>query len=247
MEMPSSFVFFRATSDVPSPKRADPLVLGSISQRAALYCEPLLAASGYGWNLYPPLDFELLWDGNLTYWRELQSENWMALNPSVLLPGSDAFTESAPPQHREYTKFPFLARAPEPGIVQIWSGLIVRSPHGWASHIAPVANYPRQGSFDVVEGVIETDWWCGPMITPVRILKTDVAVTFRRSSPYCQLKPLLKECYSSDFQESFQAPIVAEEFDEQEWILLSESIAPRNNDCARRGSYRKEATRRRKS
>lgn len=245
--MSADYLFYRATAEVPAPQKADPMVLGSIPQRAAAHCEPLLAASGYGWNIFAPCDFDLIWDGQLVYWRHADSETWLRLGDPAMLPMGDAFSQAAPAEYREWTHVPFLARAPEPGIVQIWSGLIVASPSGWASHIAPPSNYPRVNPVDVIEGIIETDWWFGPLITPVRILKTDVPLAFRRKSPYCQLKPIKTECFRSDIFSRARNETVAEGFDADRWANFAQALKARNEAHAKRGSYRKEATRVRKS
>ena len=45
------------------------------------------------------------------------------------------------------------------------------------------ANIPRSGSYELFEGIIETDRWFGPLITNMRLTKTDVPIDFRLIFP----------------------------------------------------------------
>jgi hypothetical protein len=45
------------------------------------------------------------------------------------------------------------------------------------------------------EGIVETDGWFGPLITNVRITKTDIPVDFRADFPLVQVQPLLRHVY----------------------------------------------------
>ena len=51
------------------------------------------------------------------------------------------------------------------------------------------ANVPRSGNYELFEGIIETDHWFGPLITNMRLTKTDVPIDFRADFPLLQVQP----------------------------------------------------------
>jgi hypothetical protein len=74
---------------------------------------------------------------------------------------------------------PFLTALAEPGTVQIWSGLAVRSAADWSLHVRAPANLPMPGGFVAYEGIVETDRWFGPLFTNIRLTRTNTPVVFR--------------------------------------------------------------------
>ena len=59
---------------------------------------------------------------------------------------------------------------------------------------APV-NIPRNGNYETFEGIIETDRWFGPLITNIRLTKTDVPIDFRADFPLLQVQPIPRNAY----------------------------------------------------
>ena len=47
----------------------------------------------------------------------------------------------------------------------------------------------------LLEGVIETDHWFGPLITNLRLIKTDVPIDFRQEHPMMQVQPIPRIAY----------------------------------------------------
>ena len=45
------------------------------------------------------------------------------------------------------------------------------------------------------EGIIETDRWFGPLITNMRLTKTDVPIDFRADFPLLQVQPIQRNAY----------------------------------------------------
>ena len=84
---------------------------------------------------------------------------------------------------------PLIAAGAEPGIVQIWSGLIAKTQKDWSLLIRPPANLPKSAKYESYEGIIETDVWFGPLFTNIRITKTDVPIDFWRDRPLMQIQP----------------------------------------------------------
>ena len=52
--------FYRLIDGAPEPTRADRTADGTLPINAVRYCEPIASASGFGWYLYPPLNFSLI-------------------------------------------------------------------------------------------------------------------------------------------------------------------------------------------
>ena len=40
--------------------------------------------------------------------------------------------------------------------------------------LSEIANHPRDPRYEVLDGIIETDWWLGPIVTPIRLRKTEL-------------------------------------------------------------------------
>jgi Family of unknown function (DUF6065) len=182
--------FFHIFAEGPSPKPADPSIAGALSLRAYKYCESFVAANALGWYIYPAFDFDLRWDGHVCLVRLLGSNRkWSVLHTIIPPELSEQIAQGWPGGPKSCPGvFPFLSYAPEYGIVQVWPGLVVRTRPGWVSLVRPLANYPHEGAFEVLEGIIETDWWVGPLLSVLRVVKTDHTIQFRRTIPFAQLQ-----------------------------------------------------------
>ena len=44
------------------------------------YCDALTSATGYGYWLFPPMDFRLLWDGEQVFWSYGEDETWLPIS-----------------------------------------------------------------------------------------------------------------------------------------------------------------------
>jgi len=44
------------------PRRATRDAAGTLAVRAVRYCEPVTSASGFGWYVFPPIGFQVLFD-----------------------------------------------------------------------------------------------------------------------------------------------------------------------------------------
>ena len=232
--------FYQLWPEAPLPQRADPSIVGSISLRAFQYCEPFTAASGFGWYLYPPIDFDIIWDGRATMWRRTAPlREWQPLRIVV---GNEIGTALAAHFDRTGKQFPgcfpFLSHAPESGVIQIWSGLVVRTPPGQVSLVRPLANYPRDSAYDVLEGIIETDWWVGPLLSPIRIVKSDVVIEFRQGRPFAQLQLIPKTAYSPKTLSAAVTLAGAERMNPDLWESFSSTLVQISDPERRPGSYK---------
>ena len=132
--------FYGAVPGCRAPMRADPSVLGTLPSRGFQYCEALRAASSFGWYVFPPIDFTLQWDGSQIIWTYRGAKAWYPLT-SAQFPGyQSTFDRAAPKRLRGFAP-PFLTAVPEPGIVQLWTGLMMEQCRR-LEHPGPAAGEP---------------------------------------------------------------------------------------------------------
>lgn len=86
---------------------------------------------------------------------------------------------------------------PEPGTLQIWTGLIARTRPDWHLLVRAPANLPVQGGFVLYEGIVETDDWFGPLFTNLRFTRTHVPVRLRADFPLAQAQPVPRVAYEN--------------------------------------------------
>ncbi|MEM9206328.1 MAG: DUF6065 family protein [Pseudomonadota bacterium] len=182
--------FYSLVSGGFAPRRASKSSNGTLPTDAYRYCEPLRKASSFGWYVYLPMEFWLIWDGSEINWTIDGGDNWFPLATAIQYPGMRrAFAENAPENCRDYSP-PFLLRAAENDVVQVWTGLMVRTDPGYAVLARPPANSSWRTDYTAYEGVVETDRWFGPLFTAVRLRKTNSPIVFRTVEPFLQLQPL---------------------------------------------------------
>ena len=239
--------FRQLFSDAPAPCRADAGLSGTATLRAFRFCEPFTAASSFGWYVFPPMDFSLLWDGDLVYWKQDVADPWTELE-AVLLPGfAEKYAAEAPASILSIGAPPFLGRGPESGIVQIWTGLVVETQPDWCSLVRPLANHPRDSRYEVMDGLMETDWWSGPLVTPLRLRKTDEPIRFRKRDPLYQIQPLPRVALEETLLDSFSVDKGLDKMDASSWEALESALRLREKDGDQIGAYKREARRRARS
>ena len=172
--------FFQMMPNRRPPQRADRAVGGVIPARALRYCEAITSASAFGWYVFLPISFKVVWDGHDMLWTYDGVEEWLPLTrDAVQYPQfSEQFNEIAPASVRGFSP-PFLTPSIQPGGLQVWTGCIAKSAPGWSLLVRGVANLSPSASYQMFEGIIETDSWFGPLFNNVRIIKTDVPIEFR--------------------------------------------------------------------
>ncbi|HEX7218398.1 MAG TPA: DUF6065 family protein [Burkholderiales bacterium] len=238
--------FYRAVPGCRAPIRADSSVLGTLPSRGFQYCEALRAASSFGWYVFPPIDFTLQWDGAEIIWTYRGAKAWYPLQ-SVQFPGFQArFDRAAPKRLRGFAP-PFLTAVPEPGIVQLWTGLMIGSAEDWSVLVRPPANLPRNLAFDLYEGIVETDRWFGPLFTNLRLIKTDVPIHFSTETPLLQVQPLHRTTYDDDVSNRFGVVADMAAFPPDAWSRYEETIVKPNLAPVRPiGTYASSVRRRRR-
>lgn len=242
-----AITFYRMVPTARPPMRADQAAGGTFPTRAFRYCEPMRAASAFGWYLFPPMDFQVMWDGRETFWaHEAAGGQWMPLHQTQFPDFSDYFDERAPEDCKGFA-LPFLGAPNEPGLLQIWSGYVARTEPGWSVLSRPLANFPRPSGYEAYEGIIETDRWFGPIFTNVRLTRTHVPIHFRTEVPLLQLQPLPRWLYADEVSEKFGLVERLEDFKAEDWDRFRRTIVnPMNDENRPRGEYAVAARKRRK-
>lgn len=239
--------FYGAVPGVRAPMRADASVLGTLPSRGFQYCEALRSASSFGWYVFPPIDFTLQWDGADIVWTYRGARAWYPLT-SAQFPGFSAAFDRDAPKHLRGFAPPFLTAVPEPGIVQMWTGLFVESRQDWSILVRPPANLPRSLSYDLYEGIVESDRWFGPLFTNLRLVKTDVPIDFDTETPLVQVQPLHRSTYAEEVSNRFGLVRGLAEYTSEVWSRYEESMVKPNRDPARPvGAYATEVRKRRRS
>jgi hypothetical protein len=236
--------FFQLVSNARPPQRADRAVGGTIPTRALRYCEAITTASGFGWYVFLPMRFRVMWDGHDVVWTYGDIDEWLPLSGAAQYPGfSNRFDECAPAEARGFSPT-FLAPSIQPGGLQVWTGCIAKTAPGWSLLVRGVANLSKSLAYETFEGIIETDHWFGPLFDNIRILKTDVPIEFRSDIPFLQVQPVRKEVYSDKFLRNF---VVKELHDlsAENWAQFHQTVVVPNTASQRkRGQYAVSARKR---
>lgn len=230
--------FFQFVPNRNAPRRADKSVGGVIPARALRYCEAITTASAFGWYVFLPVSFKVVWDGHDMLWTYEGIDEWLPLTrDAVQYPGfREHFDKAAPEAARGFSPS-FLAPSIQPGGLQVWTGVVAKTAPGWSLLVRGVANLPHSLSYQTFEGVIETDNWFGPLFDNVRILKTDVPIEFRSDVPFLQVQPVKKEHYSEKMLRNFSVKTI-EDLSADNWDAFVRTVVAPNTDPERkRGAY----------
>lgn len=241
--MTNPYSFFRLYPEAPMLTKANLNSAEHVSTRARRFCAPLNLASSIGWTLYPPIDFDLMWDGSQIYFMFGDYDGWIKVERALLPDYSDMFTNIAPPDAQECMT-PFLEAFPEPGVVQIWTGYSAKTPTDISTWIRAPINHPMSGLYDVYDALFATDWWTGGLIVNIRIKKTDVPITFRRHLPLAQLIFLNNDYLLTDSSRIVDTVEVTPDHGNF-WDSFKENSLRRNTQ--KRGSYVRELNSRKRN
>jgi hypothetical protein len=237
--------FYRLIAECRPPQRADRSAAGTMPTRAFRYCEAMTSASSFGWYVFPPMSFSLMWDGSIDIiWTYPGADGWYPLKAAQFPGFADRFNQAAPAELHGYSP-PFLAAGKEPGIVQIWSGLVARTAPGWSLLVRAPANLARSQGYDNYEGIIETDRWFGPLFSNVRLTRTNVPVEFDADFPYVQVQPVHESLYGAEL-DRFDVVPQLDALDSGDWAAFRAVVDPAADPERQRGHYATSVRRRRK-
>ena len=231
--------FYRMIPGAPAPRRADRSADGMLPVRGYRYCEALASASAFGWYMYPPLNFSLIWDGVEIAWTYENAEGWYPLRGAQFPGFRQLFEQLAPASARELAP-PFLTASREAGVVQIWSGYLARTECDWSLLCRGPANIPRTQGYEHFEGIIESETWFGPLFTNVRLTRTNSPVEFHTRYPLFQVQPLLRRCYTNP---SFEV-LDAGDLNQPDWQRFETTMRPNTDQNRTLGHYAADTRRR---
>ena len=238
--------FYRLIPGARMPQRADRSAGGTLPTRAFRYCEPVVTASAFGYYIFPPMNFSVIWDGHEISWIFDGAPDWMPLTNYQFPDFAEHFNERAPAEIRGYSP-PFVSSMQEPGLMQMWSGLVARTAPGWSLLVRPVANLPRGNGCEPYEGVIETDRWFGPLVANMRLTKTNVPIEFNKDFPLLQVQPLPREALDDTALNNYEIVPELENFAPEDWDDYYETVVrPSAMTNRPKGEYAAAARRRRK-
>lgn len=200
---PAQVEFFSLYSGTRAPVATSRDLGGSMQARAARLCSPFTEASGFSWHLYPPVDFAVRWTTDSSEWCLLEDNEptrWQSLWGGVTgrLPCSQSVLDSAGQAgvhgldvFEKYGGIPFIEADPRnPDMLEIIPGLFARTPPGWSLLLRSAPNENRQEAYQILEGIVETDWYRAYLPVMVRMLRRDVVVRFRANRPIVAAQPI---------------------------------------------------------
>jgi hypothetical protein len=238
--------FFRLVPGCRLPQRADRSAAGTMPMRAFRYCEALTSASAFGWYLFPPISFSLMWDGGCdVIWTYQGADAWFPLKAAQFPHFAEHFDQLAPPEFKGFSP-PFLNAFKEPGVVQIWTGLFARTAPDWSLLVRAPANLAHSQGYDQYEGIVETDRWFGPLFTNLRLTRTNVPIEFDAEFPFVQVQPVHRSVYGNALDQ-FDVVAGLDCFGSWEWENFRTTVVAPNVDPHRqRGQYAATVRRERK-
>ena len=245
-DKPKLVTFHRLIASARMPQRADRSAAGSLPTRAFRYCEAATSAAAFGYYLFPPIGFSVQWDGHDIMWTFEGAGEWLPLSKSAQFPGfRDRFDSLAPDEIKAFSP-PFLSALQEPGLLQVWTGLVVRTAPGWSLLVRSPANLPRAGGWDAFEGIVETDRWFGPLVTNLRLTKTNVPIDFKPDYPLLQVQPIPRHVYEDSTLNNYEIVPELEQLSPEDWDDYYDTVVRPNSQVVRpRGQYAAAARKRR--
>ncbi len=232
--------FYRLLAEGREPIRADRSALGVLPTAAFQYCEAISVASAFGWYVFSPIDFHVEWDGTDFIWSRDNGASWSPIT-SVHFPGfPDLFDEKAPADVKGYAPA-FLSTVLSgllPGVLQIWTGYMVRTRRDWSLLVRPPANLPRSHGYEPYEGIMETDRLFYPLFVNLRITATDRPIFFDSGRPLVQVQPLRRETYQESELRSAAFTNGLDDLGAADWDDYRKSVVDRTRDgMMRPGRY----------
>ena len=227
--------FYRLYDCAQKPVLADESAHGLLPFRAYRFCEAARIASSVGWYVFPPVDFSVLFDGTAFFWRPDEDNPWHPLDDVVPIEDSNAFDSTCPEELMGHCP-PFLG-AVEGGILQLSTGLALRTNDGWGTLIRRPPNVPQRNLVEFFEGFVETSKWFGPLFINLKALKTDVELRFVRDWPVAFIQPVPVALMKMKLAGRDTYVSSLDEMSDRDWADLSDTLTNRLGPDRRVAKY----------
>jgi hypothetical protein len=239
--------FYEMVRNPRLPMRATKNAAGQLPDRHHR-CEPVRTASGLGWYVFLPIDFQVVFDGSESIISLDDGETWDPLT-SMQYPGFvDVWNANAPPDARGFVP-PFCLMGEDHALLQIWTGFLVKTAPGYSILVRQPANIVPPSGYFQWEGVIETDRWFGPLFTNVKLIRTDYPIQFLARRPFLQLIPIHRSEYADSKLNDFVVHDneALSSLTSEDWAAYGRTVVTPNADpvVRRQGTYAIAARKRR--
>jgi hypothetical protein len=209
-------------------------------------CEPVRAASGLGWYIFLPTSFKLLWSGRKTLISLDDGKTWNKLD-AVQYPDFEQKFQAHAPETAKFSSPWMCGMTQFHGIMQIWPGYLIKTAPDYSLLVRSPINMVPDDACQIMEGIVETDRWFGPLFTNIKLIDTGIPIDFRADQPFLQLIPIHRSEYEDEKLNNFT---VHEGFDgltADDWQAFERTIVqPSMNPVGRRqGAYAVAARKRR--
>ena len=105
-----------------------------------------------------------------------------------------------------------------------------------------------RGAYEPFEGIIETDHWFGPLITNIRLTKTDVPIDFYADFPMLQVQPIPRHAYDDATLNNYELVPDLKLLTPEDWDDYYDTVVrPHVQEARPRGQYAAAARKRRAS
>lgn len=181
---------------------AEKTLLGTAHPSGVKWCGPFANANKVGWWAYSPVDIDICWKGDGIFEHKLYTpydDEDYHLVRSLIEP-SDEVDPDKWSQAGGRTKFTWGVA--DTGVVQVWTGVIFKTPPGWMLHVRSPINFAPQ-PFHIQEGTLETDWMQYDIWLNLKFHKKAQWVSLRKNGPpIAQLVPVRREAEEWETEDS---------------------------------------------
>jgi hypothetical protein len=227
------------------PQRASPCAAGTLPTRAYRYCEAARAASAYGYYVFLPMSFQIEWDGGTDgLWSMDEGATWYPLVEAAYPDSMAAFDAMAPERCQGYCP-PFLTLTETHALLQVWTGLFVRTAPDYSLLVRQPANLTRASGYETLEGIVETDRWFGPLFVALRLVRSNAPIHFDRLRPFLQVQPIHRSAYADSHLDNVEVA-AGNVIPPALWSAYEESLINPIVHAPEKGHYAKAVRKRRK-
>jgi len=248
MEHPASAAkpllsLFQMVSGGHLPRRASKDVQGTLSVAALRHCKPVQEANQWGYDLFLPFDLALRWDGAGSIELSFDVDGtgvgaeWLTLMPHCHYPDFADYWAQYAPAHLSQDVPPFVTLGEDWSLVQIWSGVLARTRQDWSLLVrGPVNDSRRSLGYEVLEGIIATDRFSGPLPAILRLVTPNTEIYIPAHRPFVRVVPIYRPHYDERLLDEFAVGGFAD-LPADYWQSYTEWVARIVDPESRRGEY----------